>query len=156
MATDLVTVSPDTTVESLARLLRQEGVSGVPVVEGARVVGVVSDSDILRLALEEGDLDELLDDRDVAESEGFFRSPLGVLSRLGRILPEGLPRTRLGAHAVREIMTSATFAVRPEATLEEAARFLSGANIHRALVFEDGRLVGIVTTFDVLKGLTED
>lgn len=156
MTTEIVTVSPDATVEDLAELLREQGVSGVPVVEADRVVGVVSDSDILRLAVEEGGFEDLLDDRAAAESGGYFGSPLSVLSRLGRILPEELPRTRLGAHSVHEIMTSATFTVRPEATLEEAARFLTGANVHRALVFDEGRLVGVITTFDVLKGLAAD
>lgn len=155
MSTDIVTVAPDMTVVGLARMLRKEDLSGAPVVEGDRVVGVVSDSDILRLAVEEGALEELVDDTGGSESEGYFRSSPGVLGRLGRFLPTGVPGTRLEAHSVRDIMTSATFSVRPEATLSEAARFLAGASIERALVFDDGRLVGVVTTFEVLKGLTE-
>lgn len=156
MSTEIVTVAPDMTVVGLASMLQQEDLSGAPVVDGDRVVGVVSDSDILRLAVEEGALEELVDEDGRSESEGYFRSSPGVLGRLGRFLPTGVPETRLEAHSVRDIMTSATFSVRPEATLSEAARFLAGANIERALVFDDGRLVGVVTTFDVLKGLTED
>lgn len=155
MSTDIVTVAPDMTVVGLARMLREEGLSGAPVVDGNRVVGVVSDSDILRLAVEEGALEELVDDTGGSESEGYFRSSPGVLGRLGRFLPTGVPGTRLKAHSVGDIMTSATFSVRPKATLSEAARFLASAGIERALVFDDGRLVGVVTTFDVLKGLTE-
>ena len=50
-------------------------------------------------------------------------------------------------------MMPATFSVRPEATAAELARFLLRAGVHRALVFEGSKLVGIVTTMDVLRAV---
>lgn len=56
---------------------------------------------------------------------------------------------------VREIMARATFSVRPEATLPETARFLNRASIHRALVFEENRLAGVLSIMDVMGAVAE-
>jgi CBS-domain-containing membrane protein len=51
MTTPVITVTPDTTVQELAKLLSEKGISGVPVVEGGdRLVGIVSEGDLLRRA----------------------------------------------------------------------------------------------------------
>jgi CBS domain-containing protein len=47
MSTDLVTVAPDTTVEEAARLVHERGHNRLPVVEGDRLVGVVTRVDLL-------------------------------------------------------------------------------------------------------------
>jgi IMP dehydrogenase len=43
---DPITVSPDITVRDVVELSRQHGVSGFPVLEGARVVGIVTNRDL--------------------------------------------------------------------------------------------------------------
>lgn len=151
MKSDVVTVRPDTPVSELVALLEEERISGVPVVDADGVcVGVVSATDVNRAALGE--------ERRASEGKGeagtgpYFRLPDGP-GRLTPALPADLPRTRLGARAVREIMTPATFSVRPEATLPELARFLVRSGIHRALVYEGQRLAGIVTAMDVLRSV---
>jgi CBS domain-containing protein len=53
----------------------------------------------------------------------------------------------------RDIMTPATLSVRPDATVQELARFLVRSRVHRAIVLEGGRLAGIVTSHDVLEHL---
>lgn len=53
MTVGVVTVAPDTSVKEIAQLLLGARVSGVPVIEEGRLVGVVSESDIL--PLHEGD-----------------------------------------------------------------------------------------------------
>jgi CBS domain-containing protein len=47
MTTDVATVAPDTDLRDVAALLVQLRISGVPVVDGEKVVGVVSEGDIL-------------------------------------------------------------------------------------------------------------
>jgi CBS domain-containing protein len=49
-----------------------------------------------------------------------------------------------------DIMTAGTLSVRPTATIDETAAFLARAGIHRALVMDHGRLLGVVTAHDVL------
>jgi hypothetical protein len=51
MTTEVVTVDPDTSVQRLAALLSERGISGEPVVDGDnRVVGIVSEGDLLHRA----------------------------------------------------------------------------------------------------------
>ncbi|MCD6351585.1 MAG: CBS domain-containing protein [Armatimonadetes bacterium] len=48
MTQDVVTVSPDTLVRDVAKILSEKRISGVPVVEGGKVVGICSEADVLR------------------------------------------------------------------------------------------------------------
>lgn len=49
MTREVVTVSPDTTILEVARLLLQHRIGGVPVVDGAHIVGMITESDLFRL-----------------------------------------------------------------------------------------------------------
>ena len=50
MTTPVITVGPETTVQDLAKLLSEKGISGVPVIEGDRLAGIVSEGDLLHRA----------------------------------------------------------------------------------------------------------
>lgn len=54
---------------------------------------------------------------------------------------------------VEDIMTPGPLMVTPEATLPELAYFMLQCHVHRALVTEHGQLLGIVTTFDLLRSI---
>lgn len=152
METEVVEVRPDLPVKELIEILEENQITGAPVVDdGGNVVGVVSTRDVLRLAAreEEAGLSSRPGGEREDEESGYFRyanGPAGFLPAL----PPGLPKTRLGTRPVRDIMTRATFSVRPDATLPEAARFLHRTGIHRALVFEGDRLAGVVSLRDVV------
>ena len=168
MATDIITVHRDTPVRELVELLSEEGVSGVPVLdEGRKVVGVVSQTDVVRLAAEpvEGrdftpaeaplGVDPGSVGGDEEWPESFFSSP----EEWG-FLPESAWAEVRGStfddSTVAEIMTPVAYAVSPEMTIWEAARFMAEGRIHRALVVDDNVLVGIVTTFDILRVVAGD
>lgn len=154
MQEDVLTVAPDVTVAKLLELLEEHDVSGLPVV-GADddVQGVVSVSDVARAAGEEAASGRPPSRRGRDPSRDplstFFRLPDGPATGL----PSSLPRSKLGARAVRDIMTPATFSVRPEATLAELARFLVQGGVHRALVLDGSTLAGIVTSMDVVRAV---
>lgn len=155
MQRQVATIREIATVRELAELLMQKEVSGAPVVSGTGdVVGVVSLWDIVGLAMKETQRIELLwpagDEHTGASS--FFAVPTPLR-------PTGKPQWRtivlplLERHRVRDIMTRATFQVRPDASIRELAQYFTTSRIHRALVFEDGRLVGIVTTMDIVSAV---
>lgn len=64
-----------------------------------------------------------------------------------------VPPAWLDDHTVGDIMSRTRHAVRPKTSLDDLARLFLRTGIHRALVMDDGGLVGIVTTFDVLRSL---
>ena len=158
MSADVVTVAPETTVSEFLELAHRREISGAPVVnEEERVLGVVSLTDVLRTL--RGDAVSALggEGREPGRSEAaratsdFFRVTEGALA------PEGL-RSRSdeevgAARSVREIMTRATVSIGADVGIGEAASFLDRAGVHRALVFEGARLVGLVTTHDLLGAL---
>jgi len=166
MNADLVTVSPDATVHDLTRLLSEHHISGVPVVGiDGRVVGVVSMTDVIRLAADEGDMhlggdpgidgsSPLTMDDDETDVFDYFRyghtQPVATDS-----VGDWVAQSDLDRYEVREIMTPANFHIHPDASLAELADFLLRGRIHRALVMEGDALSGIVTTLDVLRAVAE-
>jgi CBS domain-containing protein len=150
MQREVITISRNASVQELAELLQHHSISGVPVVDPhGGVVGVVSASDLVRLAAEQGETPAwcVPEEAQPGLSGYFVRGPVSsaLLRRLGE--------SGLDGRLVTDIMMPATFSIRGEATLPELARFLLAAGVHRALVLEHGKLQGIVTTTDVLRAV---
>jgi CBS domain-containing protein len=55
MTRDPITITPDTSIEAAARLMLEHKIGGLPVVDGTRVVGIITESDIFRLLVTEGE-----------------------------------------------------------------------------------------------------
>jgi CBS domain-containing protein/anti-sigma regulatory factor (Ser/Thr protein kinase) len=98
MTRPVITVSPDTTISELKEIMRLKRISGVPVVEGDRLVGIVSIEDVIK-ALENGEIGARVADkmtRNVITVRGhdsvieavkrFRQSPVG---RLPVVNPDG-------------------------------------------------------------------
>ena len=133
MTPNVMTVKPDTSFEVIAAALRTHRVSAFPVLnEDSRVIGVVSESDLLaKLALGNGD---------DAVVPGMIT---GILRR------QQLQKAR--AVTATELMTSPAYTVLPEDTVETAARIMYLRNVKRLPVVDSsGRLAGIVSRTDVL------
>ena len=131
MRRDVVTVSPATTVRELVDLLRRHGISGAPVVDQARrVVGMVSETDLMWLA------------DWFAEEPGSY----GVRSRAAEHLDQ---------KTVGDVMTADVFGVGSRASLAELAAFFARTGLGRAVVLEDGKLLGIVSVIDLLGVLAD-
>lgn len=158
----VVSVSPDDTVRDLVATLAREGISGVPVLErDGRIAGVVSATDVVRLAAravevpaghpswEQAMLPEEADDDAVAA----YLAAAGVPMAFADAGFGPAEDDRYEAYSVREVMTPVAFSVAPGESVAELARFLLRGRIHRALVVEDGVLLGIVTPFDILRAL---
>jgi CBS domain-containing protein len=167
MKTEVLSVTPDTPVRRLTRLLADEEISGAPVVdETGRLVGVVSATDVVRLAANDMDvrvrttrartnaaLPDPDDEGPEADPHGFFLpedTPFAAEQLLGQI-----PESEFDAAEVADIMTPVSFTVGLETEVNELAEFLVRGRIHRAVVVDEENLVGIVTSGDVLRAVAE-
>jgi CBS domain-containing protein len=131
MQAEPVTIGPEASLAELARLLRRHGISGVPVVAAdGRAVGTVSITDLLWL------------------SDRVRPTPNTV--RTG-IRWEGLDRVRVG-----DVMTPDVFGLAPTSSVEDLLEFFARTGLHRALVLEEGRAVGIVSITDLLALIAEE
>jgi len=129
MQTDVVAVVPEMTVRELIHLLLEERITGAPVLAPTgKVLGVVSGTDVLRLA---------------SKPSGRLDGAGGAFADAGS-LPE---------RCVADIMTPVVFTVHPEESLQDLARFFRQGRVHRALVMENGMLLGVVTPFDMVQSL---
>jgi CBS domain-containing protein len=138
MTTDVFAVSPDTSLETAARLLAQKRISGAPVIdEKGRVVGVVSASDLVD------------PDADVDGIPGFplyYRVTDGLAQEIG-------DHVHVRAGRVTEVMTHAVMSIAADATVAEAASRMLQLGVHRLLVVRgDDELAGVVSTVDLLRG----
>jgi CBS domain-containing protein len=139
------TVTPDTDVETVIRTLREHELPGVAVVnEGGRLVGIVTESDLV-----------------LPDEDGDLHLPHYVNIFGGTVFIEPLRRfeerlRKAFASTAADMMTEDPATVSPDTTVDEAARVIHESGHNRLPVVEHGRLVGIVTRMDVLGALVSD
>ena len=137
MTRDVVTVTPETNVAEIARLMLERCVSAVPVVQDGVPVGMVSEGDLLR------------------------RPETGTAPQHSPWLELFVSRDSLAAEYVqthgrtaRDVMTSGVITVGETTSMAEIAELLESRHIKRVpVVAEDGRLVGIVSRANLLQSL---
>ncbi|MGI8511456.1 MAG: CBS domain-containing protein [Solirubrobacteraceae bacterium] len=145
MERDPVSVSPSDDVERVIRVLQENELPGVPVVnDGGRCVGIVTESDLI-LSEEGADL-HLPHHIDLFGGVIFVESMKHFEERLKKAF----------ASEVQEMMTEDPITIEPSATVEEAGKLIAERRHNRLPVVEHGRLVGVVTRVDVLEALTKD
>jgi CBS domain-containing protein len=172
MTTDVVTVHPDTTLRDAMELLAQKHVSGAPVMLGNKVVGVVSASDLLSFAAStpvvpterpsETETTEWEEPAEWIEGEeppsDFF---LAQWSDAGAEVSERFsevtgPEWDLFAeHTVSEVMTRTLCTLPGDTLVDRAADVMRRARIHRVLVTDAGKFVGIATMSDIANAVAD-
>jgi CBS domain-containing protein len=136
METDWPTLGPESTVEEAIKLFAEERVSGAPVIEDGRLVGIITEGDLI------------FQDADV-------KAP-GFLDILGGIVPLGdtdeyrREALKSAGVTVGEVMTGDPVTVAPEATLAETATIMADRRTKILPVVEGGQLVGVITRMDIL------
>lgn len=131
MTTDIITVKENSRIRELVSVFAENDIYGVPVLdEEDFVIGVVSSIDILKKE----------------ESENFYSK-----SYLFDFNINLFEDSRFFDKHVSAIMTKDLITVTPDDTIEEMARVMYDHKIHRVLVIEYDKLIGIVSTFDLLK-----
>jgi CBS domain-containing protein len=132
MTTDVITVDPETTVQSLATLLAERGISGAPVVDSdGRLVGVISEGDLLHRA----------------EIGTARRHRVRRRSWWLDHFASDLAREYVKSHGrtVKEIMTRDVVTVTEDTDLAEVAALLEAKRIKRVPVMREGKIVGIIS-----------
>jgi CBS domain-containing protein len=132
MTRDVVTVEEDTPLKDVAELLLEHDISGVPVVYEGRVVGVVSETDILY------------------KERGPEGEPRGTISWL-LDAPGASFRRKLAARTAGEAMSSPPVTIRPTRPLAQAAAMMLEHRVNRLPVVQGDRLVGLVTRTNMVR-----
>jgi CBS domain-containing membrane protein len=133
MTEEVIVIDPVTPLNEIADIMARHGISGVPVVDKGRLVGMVTERDLLRQLDVEGvsTLADLL--------AAFLKG-------------KGCAAPSLLHKQASEIMSSPVATVSEETALAEIAQLFSTRLINRAPVLDtDGAVVGIVSRNDIVR-----
>jgi CBS domain-containing protein len=145
MDTDVPTVRPEDSVETVLKIRRRHELPGVPVVnDSGRCVGIITDADLI-LSEEQGDL----------HLPHYFELFGGVVFLEPLRKFEDRLRKAFSSTA-RDLMTEDPITIDASETVAAAARVIAERKHNRLPVVEHGRLVGVVTRVDVLDALTRE
>jgi CBS domain-containing membrane protein len=110
-------------------LFKKNKIRHIPVVNGSKIIGMLSYTDLLRIsfvdAVDDDDEEEVID------------------------------ATVYNMFTVEQVMAKNLVTISPETTIKEAAEILANREFHALPICEDDLLVGIVTTTDLIKYLIE-
>ena len=135
MTTEVVTADPETSVNLVARLMAGKDISGIPVVDGGKLVGIVTELDLIvrNTRLKPPAFFALLDARIPLETPAHYHERL---------------RHMLGTLA-RDVMTEEVVTIGPETHILSISDLMINKHIRRLPVSEDGRIIGMVYMSDV-------
>ena len=143
MTTELITVSPETEILQAAKILLEERINGIPVVDEAeKLVGILCQSDLIaqqkRLPI-----------------PSFFTFMDGLFSTSSAKQMEKQVQ-KIAAITVSQAMTPNPVFVEPDMGIEVIAGLMVDNGFHTIPVLHEGRLVGIVGKEDILRTLIPD
>jgi CBS domain-containing protein len=127
MSTNVATVHHGDPVSKVRQIVKERGVHHIPVVNGDQLIGIVSFSDILRVSF----------------GDTFNTDERTVDATLDHTLK------------LEDIMAKNPIHLQESATIREAAEILSQGNFHAVPIVHGTKLVGIVTTTDLIKYLLD-
>ena len=130
------TLGPDETVEGAIKLFAESGISGAPVVEDGRLVGIVTEGDLI------------FRDADV-KAPGFL-DILGGLIPLGSWDEYRKEALKSAGVTVDEVMTRELITITPDASLAEASTIMADKRVKILPVAEGDALHSVITRMDIL------
>ncbi len=137
MTPEVHIVGPDVSVAEIARTLLKRHISGVPVIEDDKIIGIVSEGDLIH-----------------RQEIGTEKRPGSWWLRL--CSGERSPIDFIKSHGVtaRDVMTHPVITITEDTPLDEIADLFEKNGIKRVPVERDGKLVGIVSRANLLQALT--
>jgi CBS domain-containing protein len=138
MSTPVVSVRPDTPVSEIAALLFEKRISGVPVLDEGRLVGIVSEGDLLHRH-------EIGTDRAKRAGSWWLRM----------FSADQTPAEYVKAHGrvARDIMNREVVTITSETPVTEIASLLESRGIKRVPVMRGDEVVGIVSRANLVQAL---
>jgi CBS domain-containing protein len=146
MSKNVITISPEESVSDAIDKMAKNNISGLIVVEDEKVVGVISESDVLKIFKSEFP--------ELKLSSNITLSILSLIKSGVKIISE---IKKVGKLKVKDLMSKKVFSVKPEDTILQAARIMSKKDVRRLPVIdENGKLVGVISRTDILRALVKE
>lgn len=127
MTKKVITLNNTDDLETAELIFKKQGIRHIPVVSGESIIGMLSYTDLLRISFADA-VDETDDSVDTVVYNMF---------------------------TIEQVMAKKLVSISSTATIKEAAEVLAEKEFHALPVVDDGKLVGIVTTTDLIKYLID-
>lgn len=139
MTTDVITVSPEMTIQAVATLLAEKGISGAPVVDAGKLVGIVSEGDLLHRA----------------EIGTAYRHRVRRRSWWLDHFAADAARDYIKSHGrtVGDIMSRNVVTVAEDDDLADVAELLEARRVKRVPVMRGDAIVGIISRANLVRAL---
>jgi len=140
MTSTVITVTTNTTVQELAKILSENNISGVPVVDDAGdLLGIVTESDLI------DQTKKLHIPTVVTILDSIF-----YLENPDRMEKE---MKKMAGTTVKDIYSSRPTVVQKDTTLDEIATIMAEKNMHTLPVVQENKLLGVIGKRDIIKTL---
>jgi CBS domain-containing protein len=134
----VVTVRPDDTIPVASKRLLSNRISGAPVIEEGKLVGVVSEADLIR----------------AYAPPARQGSPFVAPHPLMFLLMRGSPQGDVHNTTVRDVMTNHAISIGPEASVWQAASLITRHGVRRLPVLDaDGHVIGVLARSDLIRAM---
>ncbi len=127
MTSNVISLQPNSSIADAAEIFKAKRINHIPIVDNDQLLGIVSKSDYL-----------------------FFRR--GFLNDKN---DERVEEIRISNYEVQDIMTQGIATIEPNEKINVALEIFKENLFHAIPIVEDGKLKGIVTTFDIIFNLAE-
>lgn len=128
MQKNIITLQPNDTIKKAEDIFKAHKIHHIPIIENEMLIGMLSKSDFL-----------------------FFKRGFNQDRT-----EEKWDLFRLKSHQVSEIMTTKLAKLEPTDKINVAIEVFKENLFHALPVVEDNRIVGIITTYDIIKHLADD
>ena len=142
MTENVIAVTKNTEVRELARILTENKISGVPVLdEAGKLAGVVTESDLI-----------------FQNKKVHIPTAVAILDAFFFLeSPEKMEKEmkKMAGITVGEIYASDVISVQKDTPLDEIATLMAEKNIHTLPVVDQGNLVGVIGKRDIIRTIAE-
>lgn len=146
MKRKVVYFKPSDSIFDAAKILSKRHISGAPVVKGGKVVGVISESDIIKFMKMK-----------LPEADILTHEPHALTILVANFVREGINFIReirkISKCTVEDFMSKEVISIGPDASILDAAEIMEKYHIDRLPVIEKGRLRGIIARIDLIKAM---
>ena len=148
MTKSVITFRPDDTLHQALETFTQKKISGAPVVDKGKLVGIITEVDIVKV------LDIYTPKVHFTSMPQFFLVLAGLKSRKKEteLKKEIMAASKL---KISDFMTANPVIIGKNDDIMEVAKRLETYNVNRLPVVEKGRLIGIVTRNDLIRAVAK-
>ncbi len=140
MTTEILTVTPETSVSELAEIFTSHNINGVPVINAeGKLLGVVTENDLI-YQKKKVHIPTVIN---ILDSVIYLESPDKMKQEMQKIT----------GVMVEDIYTRDVVTIDKEAQIDEVATIMAEKNIHTIPVLEDDKLIGVIGKGDIIKTL---